>query len=223
MSVDGRDGFDTWMEGQLRSHARQFRGPSPVPLLARYNAIRSWSTRRESVSSKAAALFSTKAALGAIVAAAAVTSAGASEAVMTQSGNPASWGHQLVQQTQKCAAAIKPGLPGVADCVNAFALHHPKDSGANRQPTGAGQQPVDQAQRPAVGHSGGPHTNDPSGAKHSKRAAGEKPSKHTGGVKLSKPPGGGKLRKDPGGAKPGKHPGGEKSASIQAPDSPMRS
>ena len=210
MSIEGHDGFDLWLEGQLRRHAWRLRGPSPVPSLARYHATASWGKPRGSVFSKAAALFSTKAAIGAILAAAAVTAASASEAVITQSGNPAAWGHQLVQQTQKCAAAVKPGLPGIGDCVNAFAQQQPKRSGANHQPTGADQQAADRAPRPTAAHPGG-STKGPGGAKSSKRGGGAKPSKHSGPVKLSKPPDGGKLGKDPGSAKPSKHPGGGKS------------
>jgi hypothetical protein len=205
MSVEGRDGFDQWLEGQLRSHAWRLRGPSPMPSLARYYALPSSSTRRGSVLSKAAAFFSTKAAVGAIGAAAAVTVAGAGEALITQSGNPAAWGQQLVQQTQKCAAAVKPGLPGVGDCVNAFSKQQPMRWGANHQPIPADQQPADQGPSRTAAGAGGPTTKVLGGEKPGKRAGGGRPSTNPGGVKFSKPLAGGKLKKDPSAAKPSKH------------------
>ena len=54
----------------------------------------------------------------------ALAAAGATEAVVTGSLNPNDWGQQVVQQVNKCKAALQPGQHGIGQCVSAFARQH---------------------------------------------------------------------------------------------------
>ena len=60
-------------------------------------------------------------AVGALAAAGATA---ATEAAITGSLNPNDWGQQVVQQVQKCKAALQPGQHGIGQCVSAFAKQH---------------------------------------------------------------------------------------------------
>lgn len=55
----------------------------------------------------------------AILAAAAVT-----EAAITGSADPSSWGRLVTQQVATCKAALKTGEHGIGQCVSAFASRH---------------------------------------------------------------------------------------------------
>ena len=60
-------------------------------------------------------------AVGALAAAGATA---ATEATITGSLNPSDWGKQVVQQVDKCKAALQPGQHGIGQCVSAFAKQH---------------------------------------------------------------------------------------------------
>ncbi len=80
-----------------------------------------------SVLAKAAAVVSTKGAVGLAVAALAIGAAGvAAEAAITGSANPSNWGQQVVQQVDKCKDALAPGSHGIGECVSTFASQHGK-------------------------------------------------------------------------------------------------
>jgi hypothetical protein len=158
MSVESRDGFDHVLEQQLRTHAAGHRGPSPLPSQARYNASYVPAGRQVSIFAKAAALASTKATMGLIVAAAAVGAAGAGEAAITGSGNPADWGARLAQQAQKCTTALMPGSHDNGGCLNTFEPQPDKQPTTNVPVNGSNPTPSAPA-----GHSGAEPTAHPSG------------------------------------------------------------
>lgn len=53
-----------------------------------------------------------------------LAAAGATEAAVTGSVNPADWGPQVVAQVAKCKAALQDGQHGIGQCVSAFARQH---------------------------------------------------------------------------------------------------
>jgi hypothetical protein len=57
-----------------------------------------------------------------VLAAAGATAA--TEASITGSLNPNDWGQQVVQQVEKCKAALQPDQHGIGQCVSAFAKQH---------------------------------------------------------------------------------------------------
>lgn len=120
MSVEYGDAFEELMGQQLRAHADAHRGPSPRPAQARYHAAYVEDRRQVSIFAKAAALASTKAAVGLIAGAVAVSAAGASEAFITNSANPVDWVATLRQQAQACSTALAPGSAGVGACMETF-------------------------------------------------------------------------------------------------------
>ena len=79
----------------------------------------------------ASAAIVAKLATGFVVAA--LATAGATEAAITGSLNPADWGQQVKQQVSSCKAALPPGDHGIGACVSSFAAQR----GAARN--GAGQ------------------------------------------------------------------------------------
>jgi len=60
----------------------------------------------------------------AVAAMAAAGATAATEAGITGSLNPSDWGQQVVQQVNKCKAALQPGQHGIGQCVSAFAKQH---------------------------------------------------------------------------------------------------
>src|SRR5258708_13356126 len=103
MSVESGDGFDRWLEQQLRSEAAKAGGPSPVPAQAQYHAAYLQGGLHMSVLAKAVALVSTKAAIGIPVAVVAVGAAAvAPDAPPPGSANPRTSGHHPVQQHHQC-------------------------------------------------------------------------------------------------------------------------
>jgi hypothetical protein len=80
-----------------------------------------------SVLAKAAAVVSTKGAVGLTVALLAVGAAGiVTEAAVTGSAIPGNWGQAVVNQVNKCKDALQPGQNGIGQCVSAFAKTHGK-------------------------------------------------------------------------------------------------
>jgi hypothetical protein len=67
----------------------------------------------------------------------ALAAAGATEAAITGSLNPNDWGQQVVQQVQKCKAALQPGQHGIGQCVSAFARQHGPAVSADQRASGA--------------------------------------------------------------------------------------
>jgi hypothetical protein len=66
-----------------------------------------------------------KAATGFAVAVVAVLAAAAvTEAAITGSADPASWGRLVTQQVATCKAALNTGEHGIGQCVSAFASRH---------------------------------------------------------------------------------------------------
>jgi hypothetical protein len=163
MSVEGRDGFDQRLEQQLRRHASAHIGPSPMPAQARYHASYLLSGLRMSVFAKAAALVSTKAAVGLIVAAAAVSAVGSGEAVITGSVNPADWGSQLVQQAQTCTAALMPVKHGIGECASTFAPRQSKGVSDEHRASAAREHGLVHTPVPPNGHPTGKQTSHPTG------------------------------------------------------------
>lgn len=85
-----------------------------------------------SVLAKAAALVTTKGAVGLAVAFLAVGAAGAAtEIANTGSTNPSTWGSQVVSTVRACKAALQPGQHGIGQCVSAFAKTHGKQVSAS--------------------------------------------------------------------------------------------
>ena len=118
---------------------------------------------------KAASLVSAKGAVGLTVAVLAVGAAGVtSEAAITGSANPSDWGQQVVQQVDKCKAALAPGSHGIGQCVSTFAKQHGTQVSADHRASPARQN---------VGsHTAGPPANP------------GKPSSAPGGKPSSVPP-----------------------------------
>lgn len=67
----------------------------------------------------------------------ALAAAGATEAVVTGSPNPANWGQQVVAQVAKCKAALQTGQHGIGQCVSAFARQHGEQQQADHRASGA--------------------------------------------------------------------------------------
>ena len=81
-----------------------------------------------SVLAKAAAVVSTKGAVGLAVAFLAVGAAGAAtEIAATGSPNPSVWGANVVSTVRACKAALQPGEHGIGQCVSAVAKTHGKE------------------------------------------------------------------------------------------------
>lgn len=139
MNALGGDSFDAWLDGQLQHHASASEGPSPMPVQAQYHAAHVKAAGHMSFLAKAAALLSTKAAIG-VAASVLVVSAAGSEAAITGSFNPTDWGQQVVNQVNKCKDALVPGSHGIGQCVSSFASQHGKQvSSDHRATSGQGQ------------------------------------------------------------------------------------
>jgi hypothetical protein len=67
----------------------------------------------------------------------AFAAAGATEAAITGSLNPSDWGQQVVQQVDKCKAALQAGEHGIGQCVSAFAKQHGPAVSADHRASGA--------------------------------------------------------------------------------------
>jgi len=136
--VESGNGFDQWLEQQLHNEAARASGPSPAPVQAQYHAAYLQGGLHMSVLAKVATLVSTKGAIGLTVAVLAVGAAGvATEAAVTGSTNPTVWGQQVVQQVDKCKAALIPGTHGIGQCVSAFAKQHGPQVSTDHRASGA--------------------------------------------------------------------------------------
>ncbi|HLQ14671.1 MAG TPA: hypothetical protein VK256_02270 [Candidatus Eisenbacteria bacterium] len=168
MSVESGDGFDRWLEQQLQNEAAKAGGPSPVPAQAQYHVAYLQGGLHMSVLAKAVALVSTKAAIGIAVAVVAVGAAAvATEAAVTGSANPGNWGQQVVQQVDKCKAALAPGSHGIGECVSTFAKQHGPAVSSEHRASEAREHRATDAREHNPGqppsHPTGKPTNRPSG------------------------------------------------------------
>jgi urease accessory protein UreF len=166
MSVESGDGFDRWLEQQLQTQAVNQRGPSPMPAQAQYHAAYLQGGPHMSVLAKAATVVSTKGAIGLAVAALAIGTAGvAAEAAITGSANPSNWGQQVVQQVDKCKAALAPGSHGIGECVSTFASKHGQEESSEHRASPARLHtpgaPTDHPTGPPTNHPGGKPSGTP--------------------------------------------------------------
>lgn len=176
MSVESGNGFDQWLEQQLHNEAARANGPSPAPAQAQYHATYLQGGLHMSVLAKAVSVVSTKGAIGLTVAVLAVGAAGvATEAAVTGSANPSDWGQQVVQQVNKCKAALTPGSHGIGQCVSAFAKQHGPQVSADHRASGARTN-------------GNDHTPGPPASPGKPSSAPGKPSNAPGGKPSSVPP-----------------------------------
>jgi hypothetical protein len=121
--------------------------------------------------------------MGLAAGAIAIAAAGATEAAITGSANPADWAAQLVQQVQRCAPDLIHGLHGTGDCLSTFTPQHGKHASTDRPTSGTGSAAGDgkHAQGPPAGHPvGGPPNGHPDG--------GPPPMTHPGGGKSTSHP-----------------------------------
>jgi hypothetical protein len=190
MSPDGVTGFDEWLDREIRQMASSQTGPHPMPAQARYYTAQVPSGRLQATLVKVAALASVKAATGFTVAVVAASAAGAvGEAAITGSANPSDWGRQVVQQVQKCKAALAPGSHGIGECVSTFASQSKPQTGTDQGP-------------------GGKHTGVSEGSPSSSGAPDNgKPTSHPGGGPPSTPPGYVPPKSPPGHGPPSGNPG----------------
>ncbi len=173
--MESGDGFDQWLEQELRNEAARASGPSPVPAQAAYHAAYPAGGPHMSVLAKAATVVSAKGAAGIAVAMLAVGAASAAtEATVTGSANPANWGQQVVQQVQKCKDALAPGSHGIGQCVSAFARQHGAQVSADHRASAARNN----------GHTPGP----PATVGKPTGAPGGKPANVPGGKPSNVPP-----------------------------------
>jgi hypothetical protein len=177
MGSNATNGFDGWLERELHQDASAVVGSNPLPSQARYHAVALAGTALGALSF---AILSTKTVTAAALSVVAIVAAGATtEALVTGSANPADWGHQVVQQVQKCKAALPPGGHGIGECVSSFASQHGKQekktnaaSSPNPNPNGGSSNG-----EPA----GGPPSDQPHGAPSSH------PTDHPHGAPSSHP------------------------------------
>jgi uncharacterized membrane protein YgcG len=136
--VSGGNEFDKWLEQQLQMEAAAQPGRHPMPAQAQYHAAYLQGGTQVSFLAKVAGLVTAKAAIGLTLGVLAVSAAGAAgEASITGSADPSNWGQQVVQQVQKCKAALAPGAHGIGDCVSAFAKQHGDQVSDSHQASGA--------------------------------------------------------------------------------------
>jgi PPE-repeat protein len=158
MSAEVSNGFDVWLERELTQAASAQSGPHPLPSQARYKAASLQPNSLMNFVLVVRSLASNKAAAAAAVAVLAVVAVGGvAEAAITGSVDPSNWGHQVVQQVQKCQAALAPGSHGIGECVSSFASQHGKrESGtnaANHDPKHTPAPPTNRPGTPGAGNS----------------------------------------------------------------------
>jgi uncharacterized membrane protein YgcG len=184
MGTNGTNGFDVWLERELRQHASAAVGSNPLPSQARYHAVAIAGTALGAISF---AILSTKTVTAAALSVVAIVAAGATtEAVITHSANPAVWGQQVVQQVDKCKAALPPGSHGIGECVSSFASQHGASSPSQQHGDGssnghpAGGPPSDHPQ-------GGPPSSHPTPGNGGGDSGGNSGSGNGGGHGHGKP------------------------------------
>jgi len=160
MGTSATNGFEGWLERELKQHASGVAGPNPLPSQARYHAVAIAGTALGAISF---AILSTKTVTAAALSVVAIVAAGATtEAVITHSANPAVWGHQVVQQVDKCKAALPPGSHGIGECVSSFASQHGASS-PSQHPDGGSSNGHPAGGPPSDQPNGGPPNDQPKG------------------------------------------------------------
>jgi len=168
MGTDGTNGFDEWLESELRQNASRETGPNPLPSQSRYQAIARPGNALHRLSFALAAMASIKTVTVLAVSAAAIVATGATtEAVITGSANPTNWGHQVVQQVQQCKLALAPGGHGIGECVSSLASQHGRQESSTHATSSPSQHPK-----------GGPSSGQPAGGPPSNHPHGGPPSSH---------------------------------------------
>lgn len=116
--MSARDGFDLWMEGELR---RRLDGIAamPTPLRPRYAQVGRAARRRFRILSGASAAVAAKAGTGLVVAAFAM---GATGTALSGSPNPVAWTSAMHQVVDQCKAGTS--VEGIGGCVAAVAQEH---------------------------------------------------------------------------------------------------
>ncbi len=199
MSPDGAIGFDEWLDREIRQVASSQTGPHPMPSQARYYAAQVPGGPLRSVLVKVAALASVKLATGFTVAVVAASAAGAAgEAAITGSANPSDWGRQVVQQVEKCKAALVPGSHGIGECVSTFASQPKSETGTPESPGAT----------PSGAREGSPSSaGEPDNGKPTSHPGGGPPSSNPGHGPPASPPGHGPPSSNPGHGPPSSPPG----------------
>src|SRR5450759_2600188 len=168
MDTGGMDGFDEWLERELRQNASRNTGPNPLPSQSRYQAAPLQGNALNRLSFALAAMVSTKTVTALALSAAVIVAAGATtEAVITRSANPTDWGHQVVLQVQGCKDALAPGGHGVGACVSSFASQHGRQESKTHGTSSPSSHP-----------NGGPPSSHPQGGPPSSHPQGGPPSSH---------------------------------------------
>ena len=145
---------------------------------------------------KIAALVSAKAAIGLTAGVLTVAAAGiAGEATITGSTNPSNWGQQVVQQVQKCKAALAPDSHGIGQCVSTFAKQHGQQVSSERRASGARTNTPGHSNNPGNSNNSG-NSNHPGQSNHSTDHPSGPPTDHTTGQPTNHP--GGKPSSNPG-------------------------
>lgn len=151
--MDSSNGFDLdqLLEQELKRRVAAQPGGDPLPGGSRYHAAFLRGGSRMPFLPQFAVGFSTKAAIGLAVAAAAV-GGGTAATLATGSASPVNWGQAVVQAVTKCRAEYGPGATpsssttaknNVGQCVSAIAKQHGQlertehaKGGPNGAPTG---------------------------------------------------------------------------------------
>ena len=171
------DGFDEWLERELRQNASRNTGPNPLPSQSRYQAAPLQGNALSRFSFALAAMVSTKTVTALALSAAVIVAAGATtEAVITRSANPTDWGHQVVLQVQGCKDALAPGGHGVGACVSSFASQHGRQESKTHGTSSPSQHP--NGGHPSGQPAGGPPSSHPHGGPPSSHSHGGPPSSH---------------------------------------------
>jgi hypothetical protein len=129
--------FDRWLEDELNRSLSAVDGGYQAPRYLDTRAPRRG--RVLAVLAGAPALISAKVAAAGIVLVAATTTGVAihSAAAGNTANDPGTWGQQVVQQVQKCKAALGADQHGIGKCVSQFAKQH-GDQQSDQNGQGAG-------------------------------------------------------------------------------------
>ena len=166
--MNSRDGFDLWLETELR---RRLHGVTAAPVpRPRYRAAARKARRSLRLVSGASAALGAKAATGLVAVAFAV---GATGAAITGSPNPTRWAASVHQVVDQCKAGSS--VEGIGGCVAAVAQERPQPAAVV---TAEAHQPA-----PAAEPS---HTMPPPAI--GKPADAGKPSAHAPAIATARPP-----------------------------------
>ncbi|HEY8760993.1 MAG TPA: hypothetical protein VIP52_08810 [Candidatus Dormibacteraeota bacterium] len=140
MNINGGDGLERFLEGELQKAAGKLQGPNPLAGQSAYHAVFAAGGAALSPLSSILAFATTKAAIAA-AAATIVVGGAAAGTVATGSPNPVNWGQAVVQAVQGCKTAeaandaagsssdttgshASAARQNIGQCVSAFAKLH---------------------------------------------------------------------------------------------------